>query len=227
MLVSLPQFLATVGICTGYFTCYGSIQIESSLAWRLPFIIMGVMGTLLTVSCFYLPTSPRWLQVHGRRQEALREVGRLGISSAEAEKDIFAPSNENAPPRAATTLSEFLLLFNKQYRMRTSLGVFILGMVQLCGIDGVLYVSCISHGFLIFQTSNITLIVRSNPIHSSWPAVWHRLFPCIRAFSNPHASDLCSRIPLCRQLGSKDLRYHWWYRTVSLYVCDRKPLCRR
>ncbi|MCJ1418776.1 hypothetical protein MMC32_005127 [Xylographa parallela] len=138
-LVSLPQFMATLGVCTGYFTCYGSIHIDSSIAWRLPFIIMGVLAVIMAGSCLYLPQSPRWLQIHGRRGEALRVVERLGISSAEAEKDIFAPSVDNAPPKATMTLSDFSLVFNKQYRMRTSLGIFILGMIQLCGIDGVLY----------------------------------------------------------------------------------------
>ncbi|MCJ1284887.1 hypothetical protein MMC26_004224 [Xylographa opegraphella] len=138
-LVSLPQFMATIGVCTGYFTCYGSIHIDSSFAWRLPFIIMGVLAVILAGSCIYLPKSPRWLQINGRRGEALRVVERLGISSAEAEKDIFAPSVENAPPKPGMTLRDFSVIFNKQYRIRTSLGIFILGMVQLCGIDGVLY----------------------------------------------------------------------------------------
>lgn len=31
-------------------------------------------------------------------------------------------------------------LFRKEYRFRTTLALFILGMIQLCGIDGVLYV---------------------------------------------------------------------------------------
>lgn len=34
MLVSMPQFMANAGICVGYFTCYGSVQIESSFSWR-------------------------------------------------------------------------------------------------------------------------------------------------------------------------------------------------
>ena len=109
---------------------------------------MGVLAVIMAGSCLYLPQSPRWLQIHGRRGEALRVVERLGISNAEAEKDIFAPSVDNAPPKATMTLSDFSLVFNKQYRMRTSLGIFILGMIQLCGIDGVLYVSRMSFKFL-------------------------------------------------------------------------------
>jgi len=32
--VSLPQFMACAGICAGYFTCYGSVRVESSFSWR-------------------------------------------------------------------------------------------------------------------------------------------------------------------------------------------------
>ena len=38
MLVSIPQLMAAVGIPAGYFTCDGSIYIESSISWRVPFI---------------------------------------------------------------------------------------------------------------------------------------------------------------------------------------------
>ena len=200
-LVSLPQFMATIGVCTGYFTCYGSIHIDSSIAWRVPFIIMGILAVILAGSCVYLPKSPRWLQINGRRGEALRAVERLGISSAEAEKDIFTPSTDNVPPRPAMTLSDFSLVFNKEYRMRTSLGIFILGMVQLCGIDGVLYVGPLNHGSSILYTNKITSTVRPHPVQSGGLTIWHCIFPRIRAIGNPHASNFHSCIPLRRQLG--------------------------
>ena len=219
--------MATIGVCTGYFTCYGSIHIDSSIAWRLPFIIMGVLAVTLAGSCLYLPTSPRWLQINGRRDEALRVVERLGISSAEAEKDIFAPSIDNPQPRPTMTLSDFSLVFNKQYRMRTSLGIFILGMIQLCGIDGVLYVSYLNCRFLIIYTNMTTSIVRSHAVQPSGLTPRNCIIPCIRALSNPHASNFDSRIPLRRQLGPQNIRHHWRHRIVSLYVCDWKPLCCR
>lgn len=139
MLVSTPQFMATAGICAGYFTCYGTIHISSSISWRLPFIIAAILGVALAVSCLYLPVSPRWLLYHGRRDEALRESERLKLSRAEIEKDILTtPSQERSGLSLWHGLSA---VFNRQYRARTNLGLFILGMIQLCGIDGVLYVS--------------------------------------------------------------------------------------
>ena len=142
MLVSVPQFMATAGICAGYFTCYGTIDIASSIAWRLPFIIMAVLAIILAVSCLYLPSSPRWLLLRGRRDDAVQNSERLNISKAEVEKDILTIQTQQA--RAQPSLWKGLsVVFYRKYRARTSLGLFILGMIQLCGIDGVLYVSVV------------------------------------------------------------------------------------
>jgi MFS family permease len=135
----MPQLMAACGICAGYFTCYGTIHVESTLSWRAPFIIQAVLGAVLAASCLYLPTSPRWLLLNHRREEALTALERLDIPQAEAEKDILRPVAPG-PPRKLSA-GDFLTIFKKQYRGQTMLGLFILGMIQLCGIDGVLYVS--------------------------------------------------------------------------------------
>ncbi|KAI0410510.1 general substrate transporter [Xylaria grammica] len=135
-LAGLPQFMSVTGIAFGYFTCYGSIYIESSFSWRLPFIIQVVTSVLLTWCCFVLPESPRWLQVQGRREEALRAFERLEISMAEAERIMLAPTTQNL---SLSPWQSLRLLFRKTYRSRTILALFILGMVQLSGIDAILY----------------------------------------------------------------------------------------
>ncbi|KAI9740217.1 MAG: hypothetical protein M1834_004795 [Cirrosporium novae-zelandiae] len=139
MLVSMPQFQCTAGICAGYFTCYGSSGINSSMSWRLPFILQSALAVLLTLSCLLLPKSPRWLMFHGHREEAMRELDRLDVSRAEAEKDILRPAEQGRPNSSQPTSKGFLTIFQRQYRSRTILGLFVLAMVQLCGIDSVLY----------------------------------------------------------------------------------------
>lgn len=89
ILAGLPQFMACAGVCTGYFTCYGSIGIQSSMAWRLPYVIQGIISVFLVGSCFALPDSPRWLIAHGKREEALSALHRLEFSLDEAGRDIL------------------------------------------------------------------------------------------------------------------------------------------
>ncbi|KAK4982902.1 hypothetical protein LTR50_007528 [Elasticomyces elasticus] len=138
-LVSLPQLNACVGVCVGYFTCYGSIRINSSMSWRMPFVVEGVIALFLAITCFFLPESPRWLLLNGKRDAAIRELDRLDFSRVEAEKDLLGPAAEQAIAARLSTMEGFLIMFRRRYRSRTILALFVLGMVQLCGIDGVLY----------------------------------------------------------------------------------------
>jgi MFS family permease len=137
MLAGMPQFMATLGVCLGYFTCYGTVHIDSSMAWRLSYIFQAVIGVGLAASCVMLPESPRWSMLKGERTKALDALRRLDFSMVEAEKDILRPQ-EQGPNLSGW--QGFLLLFRRGYRSRTILALFVLGMVQLSGIDGVLYV---------------------------------------------------------------------------------------
>ena len=70
----------------------------------------------------------------------MKAIERLGIHREEAEKDILNIPDEDRA-KLSGGIQSLLMPFRKQYRSRTVLGFFVLGMVQLSGIDGVLYVS--------------------------------------------------------------------------------------
>lgn len=140
-LVSIPQLMSAAGICMGYFTCYGSVHIQSTMSWRVPYVIQAIPALSLGLSCLIvLPSSPRWLILHDRSDEANEAVTQLRIPRAEADEDILRAPEPNAGLNTSP-LEGFAMLFRRQYRLRTVLALFILGMVQLSGIDGVLYVS--------------------------------------------------------------------------------------
>jgi MFS family permease len=124
--VSLPQFGAAMGVCIGYFSCYGSAHIDGEMSWRLPYILQAALATIWAVGSFFLPESPRWLILHGKREKAMEELERLNFERAEAEKDVLRPI-ENAASEAEVGLIEGLeVIFTKQYRVQTFLAVFIL-----------------------------------------------------------------------------------------------------
>jgi DNA-directed RNA polymerase III subunit RPC2 len=157
-----PQLLVTLGLVAGFFTCYGTTNMGSSLAWRIPFIILACLSIVFALaSILWLVPSPRWLTLCGRQSEAPAAWEILGIGYAERDKaelqqngDLTllggyihaeAPNQQDAGPplRIGKNLQklDFLDVFSLDTRWRTTLAVFMMGMQQLSGIDGVLYVS--------------------------------------------------------------------------------------
>ncbi|KAI0173263.1 putative MFS sugar transporter [Hypoxylon sp. FL1284] len=135
-LAGLPQFMSTAGVCLGYFTCYGTVRIQSDVAWRTPYIVQCLSCAVLTWACLILPDSPRWLMLKGRPADARQALLKLDYPMAEAERDFLASAEQ---PLSLSLWQSFIILFRRGYRARTILALFILGMVQLSGIDAVVY----------------------------------------------------------------------------------------
>jgi MFS family permease len=138
-LAGMPQFMTTAGICFGYFTCYGTVDISGSMAWRLPCIVQSCVGGVLGLCCLVLPESPRWLMMRGQSENAVKALQRLNFDMVEAERDILPTSAEQQP--SLSLWQSIVILFRRAYRSRTIMALFILGMIQLSGIDAVIYVS--------------------------------------------------------------------------------------
>jgi hypothetical protein len=137
-LASIPQLLTTIGVCSGYFTCYGSVSIASSASWRLPFALQAFLAFAFTISTLlFLVESPRWLTACGRHGEAVLIWEELGIDAAEREK-IEEREARELPEQVK--IGDLFAVFGKENWRRTALGVFLMGMQQTSGIDGVLYV---------------------------------------------------------------------------------------
>jgi len=155
ILAGTVQVLICTGIMVGYFMCYGTVNLNSSLSWRFPLAFQaGYALVLAAVSYFYLPQSPRWLAFKGRGPEATDIWDKLGVSSTEREKDLeqkpmLRSEAVEATEAAKTGLFErmrqsvanFMAMFGKSTRKQMLLGVFMMSMQQMSGIDGVLYVS--------------------------------------------------------------------------------------
>lgn len=159
-LCTVVQLFITLGLVVGFFLCYGTVSIESSLSWRLPFALQSGIAFFLTMaSFFYLPQSPRWLAYKGRKEEASLTWDKLGVSGAEREKDLLqdtaapagaevveVPTSQAAAKakgmreRMRSNWADLTVVFRKDTRTPLLLGVFLMSMQQLSGIDGVIFV---------------------------------------------------------------------------------------
>jgi hypothetical protein len=136
---------------------------DSSFSWRLPFMLLAAYSFLFSgITLFYLPPSPRWLTVNGKSEEVSAAWEKLGVPAADQEKILVqqddstalveaangAVSMDNGLRRNITNVSrisqkraQILDVFSTESRPRLFLALFLMGMQQLSGIDGVLYVS--------------------------------------------------------------------------------------
>ncbi|KAL8950172.1 MAG: hypothetical protein Q9222_003779 [Ikaeria aurantiellina] len=140
---SLVQLLTTFGIPTGYFICYGTVNIKSSYSWRLPFMLQAILATALACTCPFLPSSPRWLIDRGHPSQAGPAMDRLQLSlqQFQAELDSAGPTtgDDNDPEIQRPSKSRLLRVFNPYNRKQAFLGMFLMGAMQFSGIDAVLY----------------------------------------------------------------------------------------
>ena len=179
VLTTLVQLLSAIGVLVGYFICYGTVHINSSLSWRLPLAIQSFLAFLFAAVCVPLPQSPRWLTLCGRHEESRLLWIRLGIDpeseGAKASDGIIVENSTNTegktdgqsnePPMivvqeparglledsTAVVSHSIVRVFRKDVRSRTALAVYYLGMQQLCGIDSILY-----YAPIVFQQAGIT-----------------------------------------------------------------------
>lgn len=152
-----PQLLVCFGLMVGFFICYGTARIDSSLAWRTPFIILASFAMIFVItSTLWLVPSPRWLILRDRHTEVSAAWDLLGVGHKDREKaenEIQGTGfrvqhnsrrqQDTSPQRTPdlTAGQSFFDAFSPDVRLRTGLAVFLLGMQQLSGIDGVLYVN--------------------------------------------------------------------------------------
>ncbi|GAA5824415.1 hypothetical protein JCM5353_005029 [Sporobolomyces roseus] len=132
----LCQLNISSAIALGFFCCYGSVKIDSSLSWRLPFAIATAISLFVTFSVPFLPFSPRWLVLVGRREEAERVLDILVGDSNPAERKEMLNAG---PPPVGSKRAAFLSIWAKDVRRRTFLGIFLNITQQLSGIDFVLF----------------------------------------------------------------------------------------
>ncbi|KAK4056720.1 hypothetical protein OIO90_002272 [Microbotryomycetes sp. JL221] len=151
MMLIFQLFIAT-GVAMGFFICYGTIKIDSSLQWRLPFIIQTISALTLATSALFLPYSPRWLLSQGRRDEAEhvldllvspRDVAdrREMMSKVDATAAIATCDGTGIPVAGSVKNKKaaFLDIWRQDVRGRTLLGLAINVGQQLSGIDFVLF----------------------------------------------------------------------------------------
>ncbi len=83
-----------------YFASMPDAAASADHVWRGVWILIGILALIVWVFRFTLPESPRYLATHGRGDEALDILGRLGIAKPTQPLSKDAASNTKSDPFA-------------------------------------------------------------------------------------------------------------------------------
>jgi sugar porter (SP) family MFS transporter len=131
-LVSLQQFMITVGIMVSYLVSYA---FSGSGAWRWMLGVGMIPAAILFVGMLPLPESPRWLLAKDRRQDALGVLHRI-------RHEEHNPEAELAEIEAVHKMQAgvgYRDLFRPSVRPALFVGVGIAFINQMVGVNAVIY----------------------------------------------------------------------------------------
>ena len=130
-LVGLFQFNIVFGILVAYLSNYLLAGLGAH-SWRLMLGVQAVPAVAFLLFLFRVPESPRWLLLHGRREEG-RDVLRI-INPETVDADVAAILTAQA---AAGQESESL--WARQYRTPVLLAMALAFFNQVSGINAIIY----------------------------------------------------------------------------------------
>jgi len=131
-LVSLQQFMITVGIMVSYLVSYA---FSGSGAWRWMLGVGMIPAAILFVGMLPLPESPRWLLAKDRRQDALGVLRRIRHEEHNPEAEL---AEIEAVHKMQVGVS-YLDLFRPSVRPALVVGVGIAFINQMVGVNAVIY----------------------------------------------------------------------------------------
>lgn len=159
-MVSFNQLNIVIGISVAFFTNYLILQLaDSDAAWALALGFAGnewrwmlgletLPAVLYFVGLFFVPRSPRWLLMHGRKEEALpimeMAVGNVAAMQELSEIQKSMAKEEN---KEKGTIKD---LFAPAMRLVITIGIVIGVLQQITGINSVFF-----YAPIIFEQSGI------------------------------------------------------------------------
>ncbi len=159
-LVSFNQLNIVIGISLAFFTNYMILQFGKSDAswainlkfdeynWRWMLGLEAVPAILYFLGLFFVPTSPRWLILKGRYDEAAKVLGKY--SSQEAAENQVAEIKkaiEQEENKEEVSVKELL---KPGLKLVLSIGIVVAVLQQITGINSVFF-----YAPMIFEQSGI------------------------------------------------------------------------
>lgn len=159
-MVSFNQLNIVLGISIAFFSNYLILRLGQSgiawanalglgdHAWRWMLGVEALPAVIYFFALFFVPESPRWLAMRGRRGEALDVFARAGDSATAAENIAAVErSLADADKAANAPLAD---LFAPAMRLVLTIGVSVAVLQQITGINSVFF-----YAPMIFEQSGV------------------------------------------------------------------------
>ena len=134
-LVSLNQLTIVIGILAAQIVNWLLVSDDMTwniaMAWRWMFWSAAFPALAFLVLAAFIPESPRWLAMKGRRERATQILTRIGGNTyAQSELSSLQSDMENKQKQGGLSL-----LFSKPYRRVLTLGIIVAMFQQWCGTN--------------------------------------------------------------------------------------------
>jgi MFS family permease len=160
---------------------YGTSEIQSDWAWRLPFLLQMVPALMVGFGIHLFPFSPRWLVMRNRNDESLQSLCRLRGIPADDErvqiewKGIIADVRlerevlRRRHGESSGVALEFKIWYDlfTRYRSRTFVAVGVMFFQQVC-LSPILSVRWLLTEYKVLRNKCLRLL-RSDSLYSPRP----------------------------------------------------------
>ena len=159
-MVSFNQLNIVVGISVAFFTNYLILSLGQSDAawseslrfsewgWRWMLGIEAVPAMIYFFALLFVPESPRWLAMHGKKDEALRVLERA--SGPERAKADLIVVEESLTSDSVSQEGSIKQLFQPAMKLVLTIGLSVAILQQITGINSVFF-----YAPMIFEQSGI------------------------------------------------------------------------
>ena len=131
-MISLYQLMITIGILVAFLS---DTAFSYSGNWRWMLGVIAIPGALFLLGVFFLPYSPRWLMMRGRRPEAEHVLHRLRGNPDAIARELGEIEEQLKTPQRGV----HMFFQNANFRRSVGLGVLLQVMQQLTGMNVVMY----------------------------------------------------------------------------------------
>lgn len=149
-MVSLNQLAITIGIMCSYFINYAFTTMQDS--WRWMFAIGFIPAILLGIGMFFLPESPRWLMMKGKKDEAQTILKHL---RREQDVQVEMREIEHSLKIKQATFKE---IFAKWIRPVLIFGIVLGVLQQAVGINTIIYYAPIIFNQAGFHSASSSIL---------------------------------------------------------------------